>query len=127
MPVRLTVFETASGPGLGAALAAAGLEFARVELSEGDEALVAGLRAADEALSGSQADVALVAGEGDGALAAVLTAVKLRVPTAWIAENDTGEPPLPGLLADVSLGANSDASEIAAAVGRLAAPTIAAP
>ena len=64
-------------------------------------------------------------GEGDGALAAALTAVKLGVPTAWVASGQTDEPVL-SRLADESLGATRDASAIAAAMTGLAAPTIAA-
>ena len=67
----------------------------------------------------------LVAGDGDAALAAALTAVKLGIPTAWLRPAKRREP-LVARVADETLDATADAGALAA-VRDLAARTISAP
>ena len=118
-------------PSLVEALGRAGMEVGQVQFPPaGDAGATAGLagalRAADEALAGDPPDALLVGGDGDPALGAALTAVKLGIPTAWLRPADAPRDALVGRVADLSLDATTDAEVLATAVRELAAPTISA-
>lgn len=131
--MRLTLFGTETDPALVEALSGQGFAVAERALASptGPEAtatLAAGLRDAEAALAGEAPAAVVVAGGGDAALAAALTAVKLEIPTAWLppAAGDPADA-LPSLVADLTLDASRDASANAQAVRALAAPTLSSP
>lgn len=130
--MRLVLFGHDTVPGLAEALAGEGFDVARApEPAAGDgpvDALVANLRAAEDALGEPPADAAAVCGGGDPALAAALAAVKLGVPTAWIRPPDAEiEVHLTGLVADAAVDATDGAAACASAVTAIAASTLRAP
>jgi hypothetical protein len=84
--------------------------------------LIAGLREAERALADADADAVLVAGADDAALAAALTAVKLQIPTAWLAGEGDDAGVLIGRVADEVIDASGPAEEVAARVAALARP-----
>jgi hypothetical protein len=128
--MRVLLFDAEGDPDLLAGLRAEGLEVERPEVppSPGPgatTALVAGLRGAEGALAGDPPAAVVVAGTGDEVLAAALTAVKLAIPTVWLASGEVGA--LIGRVADRSVDASAGAPAAAGAVRELAAPTIATP
>lgn len=127
--MRITLLAPPMDAALGSELDAAGLEVRTCELPAGDGEepggeLSACLRASERALSGHSPDAAVVAGGGDAALAAALTAVKLQLPTVWVSA--AGEEPgsLVERVADLTVPASEGAQQIATAVRELVAPTI---
>lgn len=131
--MRLILFGTEIPPALADELTRGGLELesAPEPRPEGDGAvaeLAAGLRGAEAALAGDQVACALVAGSGDAALAAALAAVKLEIPTAWLAPADPSEVArLIGRVADLTLDASQDAATSAPSIRELAAPRLHSP
>ena len=127
--MRVVLFADGSADGLADGLAAEGISLEAVTLpakpgAPSIAALVSSLRGAEEALTGDAPEAVLVAGEGDEALAAALTAVKLQIPTGWLGP---AEDSLLGRLADASVDATAPAADLASAVRGLAARTIPAP
>jgi hypothetical protein len=119
--MRLTAFGLPDGT-LAEALRAEDFELDARTLNPGDgaspaDALAAALRDAEAALE-DPPEAALVAGEGDSALAAAVTAVKLGIPTAWVGA-DGGEIPLVARVAELRLDATADAAQSARAVREL--------
>ena len=112
------------------ALSEAGLDPEAVPApsTEGDGTtaeLAAALRAGERALTGEGVACALVAGAGDDALGAALAAVKLGVPTAWLAPADA--PPdaqVIGRVADITVAATEDAEEAVRRIRSLAGPRL---
>lgn len=117
--------------GLLSELSDAGLEqrAAPTARADGDGAtaeLAAALRAGEQALTGEDVACAVVAGVGDDALGAALAAVKLGVPTLWLAPADA--PPgalVIGRVADLTVVATDDAAEAAESIRSLAGPRLA--
>lgn len=86
------------------------------ELREGPLALAGSLRELERQAIELEPDAALVGAEGDEALAAVVSLVKLGIPVIRVREpGGAGEQDLPGLLADheVEVGENA-AAQVAA-------------
>lgn len=130
--MRVVLFTDAAGQGTSGALQAEGISLDRWDLppaigSQTSGALVAGFRDAETTLSGEPPEAVLVAGTGDGALAAALTAVKLQIPTGWLRQADSPEDALIARVADASLDATAPAADLAAQVRDLAARRIPAP
>ena len=127
--MRIALVAPESGRSLAADLEGAGLDVAPIEVPDpGDLAgggLAAALRAAEAALESDRPAALVVAGAGDEALGAALTAVKLGIPTAWL-RPDEPTAGLTGRVADLTLDATDGAPAIAAAIRELAAPTITA-
>ncbi len=130
--MRVVLFADGEAGGLGERLSADGVALEPVSLPapEGDAssaALVGALRGAEDALEGEEPAAVLVAGDGDAALAATLTAVKLQIPTGWLRPAGAGEDGLVARLADTSLDATAPAADLGSAIRDLAARTISAP
>lgn len=130
--MEVFVFAAADGDALADALEAEGLEARARALPSGDgnrpsAALVSALRAAEEALAADPPAAVLVKGADDAALAVALTAVKLQIPTGWLAEDDSVEGALIGRVADASVDASAPAGEVASQVSELAARRLPAP
>jgi hypothetical protein len=127
--MRLITFGPEIRPALASALAEEGfqLEVAPVAPPPAPGAvgaLAAGFRQAELALGGDPPAAALVAGGGDPALAAALTAVKLGVPVAWIPPPDPEvEVHLTRRVADLTVEATEDARDGARAIAEMAAST----
>jgi hypothetical protein len=111
-------------------LAAAGLEVEAAPQPQPDEIgataeLAAALRAGEHALGGGDVACAIVGGAGDDALGAALAAVKLGVPTAWLApEEPSPEARVIGRVADLAIAATDDAEDAARRIRSLAAPRL---
>jgi len=129
--MRVMLFAAAADAALMAALEAEGLRIDHREPPSADApgasgVLVSSLRDAEQALAAAEPAAVLVGGDGDAALAAALTAVKLSIPTAWLRPGSTTGHPLVERVADRALDATADAAQLAASVRALAAPTITA-
>ncbi|MGI9019619.1 MAG: hypothetical protein ACR2G3_02775 [Solirubrobacterales bacterium] len=127
--MRVIVFGGEEASALVAGLSAEGLDVRHEGPTQGGHpgagaALVAGLRAGEAALGQPGPGAVLVVGSGDFALGAALTAVKLRVATAWVRVAEDDAAALIGRVAGVTLDATADAGELAAAVRELDAPRI---
>ena len=131
--MRMIVLGPEVPPPLAAALADEGVETEQAPQPEpqGESAvaeLTAALRATERALDGSGAACALITGAGDAALGAALTAVKLGIPSAWLAPADAVESgELTGRVADLTVDATADPGAGARAIRELGVPTMRSP